>query len=256
MLGIFLNDFNADIASHLNIPVKEGVRIDDVAEGMGAQAAGLQKDDLVVKMAGEPVVDFSSLTKALQGQRAGDEVEVIYYRGSEKRTTRMKLSGRPIPEIPATQKDFAETLQKTYGDENTGLAKLFEGVSDAEASYHPEPGEWSAKEVLAHLILNERFWSGYMVELATGQERWSDDNTGNSHEQTRAVVSAYPTVQELLEELKRNQAETLAYISNMPPALAERKGSYWRLASYMLTPPSQTQVHYDQIRSAIEAARK
>jgi uncharacterized protein YndB with AHSA1/START domain len=256
MLGIYVADFNADIAKHLGVPVIEGIRMDGVVDGMGAQAAGLQKDDVVVNMAGEPIVDGSSLPKALQRRRAGDEVEVIYYRGPEKRTTRMKLSGRPVPEIPATPKDFAEALQKTYTEENTGLAKLFEGVSEAEASFHPEPGEWSAKEVLAHLIIGERSWSNFMVELADGQERWSDDTTGNSHEQTRAVVTAYPTVQELLEELKRNQVETLAFISNMPSDLFERKGSYWRLASYMLTPSTHNQIHKDQIRTAIEAARK
>lgn len=55
MLGIFLNDFNAEIARQMGIPVTEGIRIDELMPGLGAEKAGLQKNDVLVSMAGMPL---------------------------------------------------------------------------------------------------------------------------------------------------------------------------------------------------------
>src|SRR3990172_7275744 len=48
MLGIMMNDFTPEIAAEIGVPVSRGVRIDRALEGMGAERAGLQHDDVVV----------------------------------------------------------------------------------------------------------------------------------------------------------------------------------------------------------------
>jgi hypothetical protein len=63
-----------------------------------------------------------------------------------------------------------------------------------------------------------------------------------------AIVSAYPTLKELLEELKRNQQETLAMISNLQDSFVHCKRSYWRLGSNLLEIPSHYQAHIRQMR--------
>lgn len=255
MLGIFIGEFNPELAERLKVPVAQGIRLEGTVEGMGAAACGLQKDDVIISMAGRTIQDNSSLPPALQGRRAGDVVEVQFYRGPAKHSAQMTLSGRPLPDIPATAAELADAVGKLYEAEFTELSGLFTGVTDAEASRPPEPGEWSAKEVLAHLIIGERGWGDFMAELIAGQERWYDDTVGNSHEQTRSIVTAFPTAQALLDELKCSQAATLAFINDLPPALVARKGSYWRLAFGLLSPPSHTVTHVDQIRRAIQPAR-
>jgi uncharacterized protein YndB with AHSA1/START domain len=100
MLGITLGDFNANKAKELNVPVTEGILLEGVLEGMGARAAGLQKDDVLVSMNGQTANDFASLATVLQDFRGGDKVEVVFYRGPEKKTVMMELSKRPIPDIP------------------------------------------------------------------------------------------------------------------------------------------------------------
>jgi uncharacterized protein YndB with AHSA1/START domain len=254
MLGIMLSDFNAETAAHLNVPVREGVRLDTTIEGMGAQAAGLGKDDVIVSMDSQPIIDYSSLERALQSHHAGDEIEVVFYRGKEKKMVRMTLSGRPIPEIPKNAKELAETVQSRYAQQNNELSRVFQGVTEEQASRQPEPGEWSAKEVLAHLIIDERELNSYISDLAGGQVRWSDDYTGNSHERVRAVVTVYPTVQALLEELKRIQAENVAFLAALPDSFIARKGSFWRIAYELVQPPLHTQLHIDQIQTAIQAS--
>ncbi len=256
MLGVMLSDFTPEIARQMGLPVSEGVRIDGTLEGMGARKAGLQQHDVIVSMAGRPVTNYSSLGSALQGRKAGDVVEVQFYRGPEMMKAQMELSGRPLPDVPFDPRELAARLRRNYAELDAELAQLFEGATDQEASFIPGPDQWSALEVVAHLLLGERYNSMFIVDLLGGQERWSDDFTANLPEQTRAVAAAYPSIAEILDEYRRNQAETLSLVASFPPEFVARKGSYWRLAYALLDGGVHNRGHYDQIRSAILAARQ
>jgi uncharacterized protein YndB with AHSA1/START domain len=255
MLGIMVGEFNPEIAKKLDMPIQEGIKLDNVIDGMGAQAAGLQKDDVVIGMAGHPVSDYPSLAVALQGQHGGDKVEVVFYRGNEKKTVIMELSRRPLPEFPDSAEALAEILGKRYAEQDEALAELFEGVSETEASYQPAPGEWSAKENLAHLIHSERGWHTWISDLANGQEPHYDDFGGNLRARVTATAAVYPTTGELLDELKRNCAETVGTISKLPEEFMARKASFWRLCYNLLETPFHFNDHSEQMRAAIEAAQ-
>jgi hypothetical protein len=168
----------------------------------------------------------------------------------------MELSRRPLPEVPFDPKELAARVRKIYTEMNAELAKLFEGVSDAEAAYKPAPDQWNALEVVAHLLLGERYTSMGIVDLISGQERWSDDYGSNLHEQTGAIVAAYPTIAEILDEYRRNQMETLALVEAFPAGFVARKGSYWRNAYGLLEGGVHNRGHYEQIRSTLQAARE
>jgi uncharacterized protein YndB with AHSA1/START domain len=255
MLGILLNDFSAEIAEHLGVPVQDGVRLDGTVAGMGAQAAGLRADDVIVGMAGGPIKNYADLAHILQAQRAGDQIEVVYYRGGDRQVTMMELSGRPIPEIPSSIQELSGRAGAIFEEQESRLEELFEGVTEAEASHHPAPGEWSAKEILAHLILGERDNGAFIAELVGGFERTYDDFGTNSHERTKALVTVYPTVNELLDLFKRTNAETAAFLAGLPGDFITRKGSFWRLAYATLGPPFHSETHQEQIRSAIASAK-
>jgi uncharacterized protein YndB with AHSA1/START domain len=101
MLGINISDFNAGIAKTMGVPVSDGMRLDFLPEEMGAYQAGLRKDDVMVALDGKPITnDFGSLVMALRGKKGGDEVEVVFYRGPEKKTLTMELTRRPVPQSP------------------------------------------------------------------------------------------------------------------------------------------------------------
>jgi len=101
MLGIVPGDFTEDQAAALGVPVREGLRLDGVVDGMGAQKCGLQKDDVIVEFADHPILnDASSFVNAIAGEKGGDKIEVIFYRGPEKKTVTMELSKRPMPDVP------------------------------------------------------------------------------------------------------------------------------------------------------------
>jgi len=256
MLGITVGEFNEALAARLGVPVTQGIRLDGVIDGMGAQAAGLQQDDVVVGIGGSDVVEGASLTAALQDCQADDEVEVAFYRGAERRTTTMVLSRRPLPEVPSAPQDLSDAVCDLYDGLDAELEGLFQRVSEEAASFRPAPEAWSAKETLAHLIASERWLHGWVTDMIGGNEPWYDDWGGNVPARHAALLAVYPTVVALLEELKRCELETVALLVALPPEFVARKGSYTRLGYLMLESPGlHTRQHLEQIREAIEAAK-
>jgi uncharacterized protein YndB with AHSA1/START domain len=258
MLGISLNDFNPAIAKAMQVPVSDGIRLDGTVEGMGARQAGLRKDDVMVAMDGKTLTnDYSSLVTALQGKKGGDKVEVTFYRGPQKMTTLMELTRRPVPDISWEPAGLAGAVRAQYDESLAALEKCFAGVSEAEADFQPAPGEWSAKDVLAHLIEEERNWLATLDDFIGGYERFTDDSGGNIQAHVHAIVAAYGTARGLLEELKRLSDELVAYLAGLPAEFVARKGSYFQVASGILTGNAlHTQSHLEQINAAIAAARK
>jgi uncharacterized protein YndB with AHSA1/START domain len=255
MLGILLDEFNEQIAKKLGLPITEGIRLGGTLEGMGAQAAGLQENDVLVSMGGMPTIDFDTLNKALNAHRAGDTIEVIFYREAEKQSLMMTLSGRPIPEIPPTAQGLADAVAVLYKDIETMLDEFLAGVSEDEASFKPSPSEWSIKGNLAHFIQGERFFQQYIAELVSGHERFADDYGGNVDALIEATIAVYPTTQEMVQENKRSMAETLYLLANLPEEFVANKGAYWRIAYDLLQDPYHFNSHLEQMQAVLEAAR-
>jgi len=256
MLGIIIDEFNEQIAEKLGLPSAEGTRIGGTVKGMGAKAAGLRENDVMISMGGNPTVDFETLNQALNAHKAGDNVEVVFYRDGKQQKLQMILSGRPIPEIPTTAEGLAEAAGNIYKDIEQGLDDFLSGVSEDEASFKPGASEWSIKENLAHFIQGERFFQQYMAELVSGFERFSDDYGGNVDEILAATAAAYPSVKALVDEYKLNMAETLYFIAHLPDEFTARRGEYWRLAYGLLQDPYHFNSHLEQMQLALEAARK
>ena len=256
MLGIITDEFNEQIAEKLGLPSAEGTRIGGTVKGMGAEAAGLRENDVMTSMGGNPTVDFESLNQALNAHKAGDNVEVVFCRDGKQQKLKMTLSGRPIPEIPATAEGLAEAAGNIYKDIEQGLDDFLSGVSEEEASFKPGASEWSIKDNLAHFIQGERFFQQYMAELVSGFERFADDYGGNVDEILAATAAAYPSVKALADEYKLNMSETLYFIAHLPDEFTARRGEYWRLAYNLLQDPYHFNSHLEQMQLALEAARK
>ena len=255
MLGIQISDFNAEIAKAAGVPVTEGIRLADTIEGMGARAAGLLADDVIVEFNGKPVtIDFGSLTMALQGVKGGDIVKVVFYRGAEKHTVDMTLSKRPVWEVPSDPIELSRQARTKYDTALGLLQEVLAGVTDREASFSPAPGEWNARQVLAHLIHSERGFLANIDDLVGGFEHHIDDFGGNSTVHINATIVAYGSIEAMLGELKRLADETVAYLAALPPEFVTWKSNYRDLGTAFLY-VTHTESHVDQIRNAIHAAR-
>ena len=257
MLGINISDFNPEIAKNLEIPVNQGVRLDEVRQGMGAFAAGLCKDDVIVELDGKSITnDFGSFVAALSGKKGGDKVQVVFFRGPQKKTVTMELSKRPVPDVSWNPAEMAKQVRLKYDDSLGRLEACFKDVSEAEADLEPAPGEWSAKQTLAHLVQTERGWIANLDDSVGGYDRPGDDWGGNLPAHINATVQAYGTVRGLFDELKRLSVEMVAFLAALPDSFVERKSSYFLTAAQMLELESHTISHIDQIKAALAAARR
>jgi membrane-associated protease RseP (regulator of RpoE activity) len=240
----------------LQVPVNEGIRLGNVVDGMSAQRAGLEKDDVLVELGGKPLASWTDLQLALQDQRAGDEVALVFYRRAERKHMRMALARRPIPEMPWSAEKLAALVRERSAETAAKLEAALAGVTEAEAGFKPAKEEWSAKEVLAHLILGVRFAQYWLAELVGGQERWADDYAGNLPAGIQALLVAYPTLADLLLELKRSYQAEAAMIAALPADFPEkRKASYWRFAYNWLEPDYHLQEHLEQMAASIQKAK-
>lgn len=255
MLGITLSDFDAEIAKKMKVPVTKGVRIGGTIDGMGAQASGLQADDVIIGMNDHKIDDFVTLLSALSDHEAGDRIPLAIYRGQQKMELELLLSGRPVPQIPKDQLALAEVVDQIYSTALQDIELAFAGANDADVFARPAPDEWSAIETLAHLVLTERETLIQIADMLSGYERWADDFAGNKPAPLKALISAYPSIPELLAEFRRYRTEVVNLIRSLPDDFVERKSTFWRLSDGLLNFNIHIDSHIPQIKNAIAAAK-
>ncbi|MGB8645142.1 MAG: SRPBCC domain-containing protein [Anaerolineae bacterium] len=257
-LGIFLDQLTAENAAQLGVPVQQGVLIHGTMEGSGARAAGLQENDVLVKMGSKRLTGPADISAAVQGKHAGDRVPVVLYRGAKRVRTGIELSAWPIPHVPATAAELAAALHKNYAQMNADLAQLLEGVTEAEADYHPAPDAWSIKELVAHFIACERDYQSWMADMA-------NDNSVNEYLEERpnvtprlqAIVKRFPTLPQLVHELESAETESLDFVAALPSALVSHRHVYRRAANWAteIIPMHLREEHGAQFRATVAAAR-
>jgi hypothetical protein len=166
----------------------------------------------------------------------------------------MELSKRPMPEVPLDPAALAKQAWALYHAALEELEHCFEGVSDAQAMKRPEPQEWSALEVVGHLIQGERFNSIYLTSLIDGYELTTDGFGSNVTAQVEAMVKANPTCKLMLDALRRSVEELLEYTALIPESFVANKGSYWRFGFILLQPNFHITGHTRQIKETLEKA--
>jgi S1-C subfamily serine protease len=109
-LGIRGQAVTEDVADRYNLPVSEGVLVEDVTGGSGAAKAGLQGGDTQVVVAGETFVlggdiivafdgekisTIEELRDAISARKPGDKVTIVIYRDASKTSVTITLGRQP-----------------------------------------------------------------------------------------------------------------------------------------------------------------
>ena len=96
-LGIYMQDVTPQLSTYYGMP--EGIYVSEVAEGGGAEAAGIKNGDIIVGFQGSTVTSGSSLSKLMKYYAIGDQVEVTYMRNEDgeyvKHTVTLTLGEKP-----------------------------------------------------------------------------------------------------------------------------------------------------------------
>ena len=94
-LGITPTNLNPGFANQLGVPVAEGIVVVQVVPGSPAAKAGLEEEDVIVKMGGEPIRNTGELSRFLIAHPPGETVTVVFFRGSEEKTTQVTFAEQP-----------------------------------------------------------------------------------------------------------------------------------------------------------------
>jgi uncharacterized damage-inducible protein DinB len=115
--------------------------------------------------------------------------------------------------------DIVHTLQ----NQRTDIHELLKHTSETEAEARPAPGEWSIKEVVAHVCDSERLFAFRALWFARGErsplpgmepDPWVAISDFNSR-----------TLGDLLAEFNHVRETTLALFANLDEAAWDRRGT-------------------------------
>jgi uncharacterized protein YndB with AHSA1/START domain/uncharacterized damage-inducible protein DinB len=255
-LGIILDLLTPERAAKEGIAAERGIYVQNTVEGSGARAAGLGQSDVIASLGGVETLGFAELGAALRAHRAGDVVDVELVRGQKREIVQIALGSRPMPEMSDSAAELADRLAETVKEVEAELKAALDGVSDEEAGQPPAEGEWSAKQVLAHLSTGERGFHNILVNWAVNG--WLDGGPISQDQipgQLDAALAVTPMLKGLVERFLADLDETVALIRYLPDETVAHKARFRRITEAVLFGPDHVRGHIEQIKNAIEGVR-
>ena len=95
-LGVTLEDITDQTRARLRLKSKKGALVLRARKGSPAAAAGLMKDDVIVRFGGRAVEDQRDLSRAVADTPVGETVEVVVMRGAKRQALDVTLSRREL----------------------------------------------------------------------------------------------------------------------------------------------------------------
>lgn len=112
-LGVYVRpEIPADVREYLGLDEGVGLMVESVQPGSLAQSLGLQRGDIVTKVAGKAIGSTEDVQQALGGVETGKPVEVVFVRkGLEKQASANKPAAAQAEESPAKEPKKLEPRQ-------------------------------------------------------------------------------------------------------------------------------------------------
>ena len=152
LLGISIQDVNAEMAKEYDIPVLFGVRIASVNDGGGADDAGLEEGDVVVAINDNDVKNVSNLQEMVAINRPGDKIKVTYIRDGKTRTTIATLKNTlGTIEVIASSNNFKYD-GAVFADINKKLKEELDIEGGAQI-IEIEKGKWKSSGIAKGFIV-------------------------------------------------------------------------------------------------------
>jgi len=94
-LGVQVTTVTSTIQHYYNLSVDTGALITQVSSSSPANEAGLKAGDVITKIDDENISAAAELISAIGSHQIGDQVKIVYSRGSEQKTTYATLEQSP-----------------------------------------------------------------------------------------------------------------------------------------------------------------
>ena len=258
LIGIFpreLTMLSESARESLGVTVDYGVVVSNVVPGFGAEMAGIQSDDVITAVNGEEIQNISALFARISEYAPGDQISVTVYRGAEKLTFEVNTTPQIFQSLPGSSEELAKEIEADSTKLLEKLENVLAGVTEAEASYTPGPEQWSAKETIVEFILHERGLQSWINNLVADHDLICEDIQVHCLFRIRATLTTYPTLSDLLTELRRSFKETVACVAFIEQDFIRRKPSYWRVGYELLEKSLGYQEYIRHIEETIQLAK-
>ena len=101
MLGITMQDNNETLKEKMKLSTTEGVYIAEVVKGGAAEAAGIEKGDVLLSIDGAEVSKGTAVQEIINAHRPGDRIQVEVKRGDKTLKMDVTLIGKDTQEMNA-----------------------------------------------------------------------------------------------------------------------------------------------------------
>jgi S1-C subfamily serine protease len=95
-LGVLTQPLTPQAKERLNLTADKGVVVTEVLPDSPAAKSGLQRDDVIVSFAGQPIATARELRDAVQATGAGKEARLSVLRGQQKMDVNVRLDEFPV----------------------------------------------------------------------------------------------------------------------------------------------------------------
>ncbi|RQD76719.1 MAG: PDZ domain-containing protein [Candidatus Syntrophonatronum acetioxidans] len=83
-IGVMIMEIDQDMAQRFDLPVTEGLLVEEVVDGGPAERAGLQPGDIILQLAGEEIDTFDRLKEVIDKHEIGEQVSLVVLRQEEE----------------------------------------------------------------------------------------------------------------------------------------------------------------------------
>jgi serine protease Do len=153
-LGVHIQSVSQDIAAALNLPQAQGAIIAAVDPNTPADAAGLQQEDVITAIDGQPVADSRAVARTVANHAPGDRVSLTIWRNGASMTVNVVLAEMATQTPPMQQAQTQQqpgqqvqgigltvTLASNIGAGRTGLAVVAIDPNGFAAETPLQPGD-------------------------------------------------------------------------------------------------------------------
>jgi serine protease Do len=155
--GVKVQNVTPTLARGLHISQEWGVIVSDVSPGSSAEKVGLEVQDLILAIDGQPLATVPQFITSLYGRRAGDHVRFELLRGSRH----LALTVSVVERLPGSEK-----LPDPDGLERGLVARL--GVVCTPLDQHPSSSGTERRSTSGVVVVAKLSGTGVDAELRSG----------------------------------------------------------------------------------------
>jgi Do/DeqQ family serine protease len=144
LLGVTTQDLTPELIKAFNLKSTQGAAISRIEANSPAAKAGLEPGDIIVSANGHPIKNSHDIRNIIGLMQIGDNVDLEYYRGGEKRQVTATIGKQELPRLAGKQLHY--TLQGaslTSSQRNQIEGVVFEKVEPASPAWRAglRPGD-------------------------------------------------------------------------------------------------------------------